>query len=362
MTFRRLLARLHAWVGLVALPVLLAVSLSGALLSIAPWALALSIPRVRADGSRVLPGSALVALVASALPPGETLASIEWGPPGRARTLTLRSGERWFVDPASGLVVGRQSSETWLERAIGAVQQVHVRLLAGSAGEWMVDLASFAALFSATSGLVLWWKSKRLRVARGSRGRRWWRELHDVTGLYGHLLILALALSGLLLAWEEPLYWLAGAQPEREPPVPHSHTPAPGEPAGIGVDEWITAATRALPGVPPMKLSLPATERSPVAVELWRTGRPGRSIVWLDRWDARVLRVDDFRTSPRAYRAHVLDRAVHTGELAGTASAAMALLGSLALALLAITGVVTWLRRPPRPARIRSGTSPPPSW
>lgn len=149
---------------------------------------------------------------------------------------------------------------------------------------------------------------------------------------------------------------LAGAQPIREPALPHSHSPAPGAPGKIGVDQWLEAASRALPGLPFIKLSLPATERSPVAVQFGRLGRPGRSTVWLDRWDGRVLRVDDFRTAPRAYRAHVLDRAVHTGDLVGAPSVLIALLGSLALAALAATSPVTWLMRAPAAARRASRT------
>jgi uncharacterized iron-regulated membrane protein len=355
-TFRWLLARLHWWSGLVAMPVLLCVALSGALLAISPWLLAAATPRARDVRATPLPESTLLARVSRDLPPGDAVGSIEWGGRDRAQLLTLRSGERWFVDPVDGSVLEKWRGETPLEHAIGVAHDFHVRLLAGQAGHWLVDLAAIVVLFSAVSGLYLWWKTKRLRIARAARGRRWWRDLHDVTGLYASLVIVALALSGVLLAWEEPLYWLAGAQPVREPALPHSHSPAPGAPDDVGVDQWLAAASRALPGLPPIKLSLPATERSPVAVQFGRSGRPGRSTVWLDRWDGRVLRVDDFLAAPRAYRAHVLDRAVHTGDLVGAPSVLIALLGTLALAVLAATSLVTWLLRTPAAARRASRT------
>jgi uncharacterized iron-regulated membrane protein len=265
------------------------------------------------------------------------------------QVLTLRSGERWVVDAAMGAVLARWRGEAPFERLIGVAHELHVRLLAGQAGQWMVDLATVMALVSIVSGLVLWWRNKRMTIASTSAGRRWWRDLHDVTGVYASLVIFALSFTGVLLAWEEPLYWVVGAQPSREQPLPRSRTVSPRE-AAVGADQWIAAATRALPGLPLLRLSLPASERSPAAVELGRPGRPGRSTVWLDRWDASVLRVDDFRSSPRAYRAHVLDRAVHTGELAGGPTLLLALLGSLALAVLAVTSIVTWLGRPSRVA------------
>lgn len=346
MRLRWMLARLHWWSGLVVTPVLLAVALSGALLAVAPWLLATSEPAPRDPRMPPLRESELLRRAAWLLTPGDDFASIEWGAPGRAQRLTLRSAERWFVDPATGAQLGRRLGDTRLERVIATVHEFHVRLLAGPAGQWMVDLASVVALFMAASGLGLWWRTKRVRIAAGARGRRWHRDLHDATGFYASLVIVALALSGVLLAWEEPLYWLAGAAPEREPAVPHSHLPEPGARPTIGVDQWIAAATRALPGMPVEKLLLPTNERSPVAVELGRTDRAGHGTVWLDRWNANVLRVDDFRTAPRAYRAHVLDRAVHTGALAGAPTMVAALLGSLALAALAVTSIVSWLMRP----------------
>jgi uncharacterized iron-regulated membrane protein len=341
MSVRRLLVRLHRWSGLTALPILFVVACSGAFLSLAPWLLAVSVPAVPDPRARALPESELLARTARFLSPGEHIATIEWTAPGRAQVLTLSSGDRLFVDPTSGIMLTRQRGDTSLESVMKVVHDLHVRLVAGLVGRWIVDLASVAALFMVASGLALWWRTKRLGIRADSRGRRWYRDLHDMIGIYSSVVIVALALSGILLAWEEPLYWIAGAPPVREPLLPHSHEPAAGD-TGVGPNEWIRAARASLPGQVPSKLTLPVRDRSPVSVEFRRPGRPGRSVVWLDRWNAHVLRVDDFRKAARAYRAHIFDRALHTGDLMGTPTAVIVLLGCMALAALAATGFTTW--------------------
>jgi len=182
-TFRRLLARLHWWGGLVAMPVLLCVALSGAVLAVAPWLTALSTPAAAHPGSVPLPESVLLARVSSALLPGDAIASVDWGARAGVQVLTLRSGEQWVADVATGTVLARWRGEAPFERVIGVAHAFHVRLLAGEAGQWMVDLATVMALVSVVSGLVLWWRKKRTTIASTSTGRRWWRDLHDVTGI-----------------------------------------------------------------------------------------------------------------------------------------------------------------------------------
>lgn len=347
MTFRRLLARLHWWTGIVAMPVLLVVSLSGALLVAAPWLTTAEMPVSRAPGRARLSESMLLARAGRLLPPGDSFASIEWPGPARAQLITLRSGARWFVDPSDGSVLSRRDGPTLLEDVIAMAHQIHVRLVAGTIGEWMVTLATAVALWMSFSGVILWWRTKRFRMGSHVRGRRWYRDLHGVLGIYSSVVIVVLTTSGLLLAWEQPLYWLAHARPEREPPLPRSHERTASDPLTLGVDDWIATSLRAAPGRPIAKLSLPATERSAVSVQLGPRGGPERTTVWLDRWNAHVLRIDDSRTGPRAVRAHVFARAMHTGDVAGVPTALVALLGCLSLAALAITSLASWLLRPP---------------
>jgi len=342
---RLVLARLHWWTGLLVMPVLFVVALSGAVLAVAPWLESAFMPG--APAGAVLGPSELLARAVRQLPADQAVASIDWTS-GRAPLLALRSGERWFVDPTTGRLIRHLAGQTPVESMIGVVHQVHVRLFAGAVGEWLVTIVSLVALFMTLSGVILWWRSKRLAIGRQAHGRRWFRDLHDALGVYSSLVIAGLALSGTLLAWEEPLYWAIGSQPEREPPLPHSRPPSPGEIARLGPDEWMATAKRALPGVPVFRLSLPSGDRSPVMVSFQGSGRPAVSTVWVDRWSAQVLRVDDFRTAPAAYRAHVYTRALHTGDLAGAPTVLVALLGSLALAALAFTAFVSWRMRPTR--------------
>jgi uncharacterized iron-regulated membrane protein len=157
--------------------------------------------------------------------------------------------------------------------------------------------------------------------------------------------LLVLALSGVLVAWERPLYWIARARPEHEPPLPHSAPPAHGSAGGAGVDAWLAAAGRALPGLAVDRLWMPSTARSAVQVRMRERDGFERSVVYLDRYDARLLRVDAAASGPRAFRAHVLNRAIHTGDVAGWPSRGLAVFASLAVAVLSGTGAVLWVKK-----------------
>lgn len=71
--------------------------------------------------------------------------------------------------------------------------EVHINLLGGRAGAWVVLVASFIGVLLQLGGLYLWWRTKSLAL-RFDRG--WWRasyDLHNVVGVVGLLLMGLLA-------------------------------------------------------------------------------------------------------------------------------------------------------------------------
>jgi uncharacterized iron-regulated membrane protein len=352
LTVRRFFLKVHLYVGLTAAAILLCTSLSGSVLAFQPDLDRWLHPALH----RVAPAAArrserdLLALVARTQAPGRDVSAIqrvEFGDTGTSQVFWLRSGARVYVDPYTGAILGTRTNLTALEEFLGGVHQFHVRLLAGNVGEWVVDIATSLLLVLVPSGVYLWWAKKRFAVRRGIGWRQFNWDVHSVAGIWSCAFVLLLALSGVLLAWEAPLYWLVHATPERELPVPHSVVPeGTGRAASAGdADEWLAAAGRALPGQATESLILPTKPRSAVQVVKHGLQGFGRSMVYVDRYDAHVLRVDDFADSPRAVRAHVVDRALHTGEISGLPARVVLALASLALATLIVTGTILWLKR-----------------
>lgn len=347
---RRLILKIHLYAGLAAAPILACAALSGSLLAfrsdIDRW-LNPALYRVAPTGPP-LAERELVAIVANeraARGAPAVIERVEFDGARVAHVFVTRSGARVFVDPYTGAILGKRDRPTAIESFMDAVLQFHVRLLAGNVGQRVVDVATLVLVLLIPSGGILWWSSKRLGIRPGATWRQINWDLHNVAGFYAGGVLLALALTGLLLGWEQPLYWMARARPQRELPVPHStgvatDTVPPGD-----VDAWLAAADRALPDQPTSQLRLPISSRSAVQVTKRGPRGLGGSTVYVDRYDAHVLRVDDVATGPRAYRAHVLDRALHTGEICGLPTRVLASLSSLALVVLVVTGSILWLKR-----------------
>lgn len=347
---RRLLLNVHLWLGLAAGAVLVCTALSGSVLAFQPeidrW-LHPSLHRVSGSSTRLSERELLARAAAASGSDAPAIERVELGGSNESQVVSMRSGARVYVDPHTGAILGIRTGATRLESVLGGIFQFHVRLLAGNAGQWIVDVATALVLLLVPSGVILWWNRKRLAIRGGANARQVIWDLHSVAGIYSSLVVTALAVSGLLLAWEQPLYWLARAKPERELAVPHSMVPAVTDAATTAgdPDAWLGAAARALPGSRAEQLLMPVTARSAAQVILRGPGGLGHSTVFVDRYDARVLRVDEFARGPRAVRAHVLDRAVHTGAIGGFAARMVLALASLAVAVLAVTGVILWWKR-----------------
>jgi uncharacterized iron-regulated membrane protein len=228
-------------------------------------------------------------------------------------------------------------------RFSATVLQLHVRLLAGDAGEWFVNGATVALLFIVPTGLLLWWRRPRFRLHKGSSRKRFLIDLHNVVGFYSAMFVLLLASTGVLLAMDEQLS--AVFKGWQMPAPPHSTVPANRVPAPTP-DLMLANARRAVSGGSVTQLTPARRPTSAVRIEMRGPGAFDRSTVYLDRYSAAVLRIDSLAQTPWWYRLHTAARAIHTGDVYGWTGKMLTLLSTLALAFLIVTGVMMWSRRP----------------
>lgn len=264
-----------------------------------------------------------------------------------AQIFVLASGRMVFVNPHNGVILGTRDQTSAGENFIAIIQELHVRLLAGNIGEWIVDSATAAVLLLLPTGLYLWWDKKRLTVKWAASWRRITWDLHNFSGVYGFVLVFVLAVSGLFVAFETPFYWLVHSQPWNPGAFPHSVAPL-GKHQSVrspDLDDLMRAANDALPNAETYQINLPVGPRSPVQVLKRGPGMAGHSTVYLDRYSGRVLRVDDLSKLPRAYRAHFINQAIHIGTITGLPSQILLSLASLALVISAITGCIIWWKK-----------------
>ena len=204
----RTIWRWHFYAGLFVMPLVLILSVTGAIYLFKP-----QIERWEEMAFRNLPTSGAVSPnvqvdAALAAFPGAQVHSYRLpDQPGDAALIHLGLGDGVamrdvFVSP-QGKVLGSLDPD-W--RIAALAHDIHGQLLLGSRGSWIVELAASWAIVMIISGLYLWWPKDR-RGGRGLGGIVWprlgagprvmLRDLHAVTGFWVAGLTLILLLTGL---------------------------------------------------------------------------------------------------------------------------------------------------------------------
>lgn len=392
----RLLWRWHFYAGLVVMPMLLLLALTGAVFLFKPqidhWQerhyRGLSVT------GELSPDAQLQAALKAY--PGATFHSYRLPEePGDAAMLhlALPGGEMRdvFVSP-QGRVLGSRDPETMISEV---VQKLHGQLLLGHPGSWVVEIAASWAIVLILSGLYLWWPRGRglagvLYPRLGGKGRLFWRDLHAVGGFWVSGLALVLLFTGLPwahawgsafkavreeLGWTRTAQdWTIGGTPVGDPHAEHDHAAMAAPMAGMD-HSAMAGMDHAAMGhgmMSPVRLSEMVAKAQgehlafPVLVTPpggpARFGRKG-SADWTVRSDAanRPLRVSisyDAMTGKELRREgqadkHVIDRVLaygiawHEGQLLGWFNQLIGLLTAIVLVILPVSGFVMWRRRKP---------------
>lgn len=331
----RLSLILHRWIGLAAAVFLALAALTGCLL-------------VFRDEPDFWP----VHSTACRLPDQQLLRRVEDDAPSahveainfasdHERTFLRSDGIRVHVDPCDGSIL-RKTSGT--DRFLATVQQLHVRLMAGTVGAWIVNVATAAVLLMIPTGLLLWWRKPQWTIRRHRSTRRMVVDLHNVSGFYAATFILILAATGALLGFERPLAMMLHVREWQAPAAPHSIEQRGGTIA-LDIDGLLARARSAVPDGTVTRMTLPRRRASAVRIELRGPGLFDQRTVFLDRYTGAMLRVDDLASTPLWYRLRAAALTLHTGDVFGLAGKLVAFLTGLSLAMLIITGTWMWSTR-----------------
>jgi len=372
----RTLWRWHFYAGLMVMPLILLLSLTGALY--------LFKPQVERWEERAYQGLPLVGAVS---PNAQAEAAIAAFPGSRFQSyrlpeqrgdaamihLALADGAAMrdvFVSP-QGRVLGSMDPE---RRVIAIDHDIHGQLLLGRAGSWIVELAASWAIVMILTGLYLWWpRGRRLagvvwpRLGHGKRAM--WRDLHAVTGFWVAGFALVLLVTGLPWtdAWGSAfkavrgeMGWVKGKQdwtiggrpPSGGEHAEHDHRAmlrmqASGA-AMPSLGQIVAKAER-------VHLPFPVIVSAPGADMAWTVksdtqNRPRRVTIRYDMATGKQLSREVFADK------HGIDRAVgygvawHEGQLFGWVNQLAGLLTAVMLIMLVVSGFVMWRRRRPEAA------------
>jgi uncharacterized iron-regulated membrane protein len=368
----RMLWRWHFYAGLVCMPFVVWLALTGSIYLFRPQIDAWVDRDVAALARTGTPETqAETVAAATAAVPGSTFAGVMLPEHAdqAARVLVARDGVRTrvYLHPDTLDVLKTiDEGATW-DRWIF---QLHGELMLGTPGSLVVELAASWAIVMILTGLYLWWprNAKGLggvlypRIGQGAK--RFWRDLHAVTGVWVSTLALFLLSSGMpwALVWGNSFKlireWTGNAPITQDwiiGPSGGEHAEHGGHDAqvvdhsahgGPGVDQ-VYASARALNLAPPVILT-PPTKASPY---WWAKSnsqnRPLRQDVAFDAMSGELATRDLFANK------HIIDQVVgvmiaaHEGQLFPPLNQVLGVLTAAGVVTLCISAFVMWRRRAP---------------
>ena len=366
--------RWHFYAGLLVLPVLMLLALTGGLYLFKDelTAIAQRPLTVVADGPGTTRPSTWVAQAELAAG-GKVRQLVVPARGDRSVQLTLDTddGARTaYVDPHTGQALGVGAPGGLM----GWVKRLHSLDLAGPVANLLVEIVAGWAIVLVATGIFLWWPRGRgggVVTVRGAPARRvFWRDLHAVTGVFAGLVIVFLAATGMpwsafwgkevrqittQAGWGRPRPPIAQPHHAGEAPVEgvpwalQAHAaPASGHAhASLGVDAMVERA-KAAGLTDGFTLTLPKSHGGawtaaymPDRVERTRT-------LYLDGGDGRVIADLGYRDFGPAAKVIEWGIAVHQGQQFGLLNKLVMLAGCIAIWLLGVSAIVMWWKRRPK--------------
>ncbi len=374
--------RWHFYAGLISLPFLMLMALTGAI-----YLFKAEIDDWQTRGVAAIPSSSV-----STVPAAWAEAALG-ALPGRVATLLVperedravrvtveaEDGSRRavFVDPATARVTGQAPAEGVTD----LVGQIHSLALFGPGLNILVEIVAGWAMILVATGIFLWWPRRReagVVAIKARAGRPLWRDIHAVTGLYAGAAIFFLAATGMpwSAVWGDQVMRAVREAGFGRPAAPAAsdwvHAEHADAPQGVGwslehagmtamaaplnLDRIVASAEDA--GLArPYLITLPASEDRAVTVAYQNTRSEDARVIYFDRSGDILRDIDaaDFGTGARAFEWGI---AVHQGTQYGQINRWIMLAACVSVWVLAISALMMWWKRRPK-GRLGAPTAPP---
>ncbi|MEA1833444.1 PepSY domain-containing protein [Methylobacterium durans] len=372
--------RWHFYAGLLCLPFLILLSVTGSLYLfkdeinatlfahrtiVAPQAAApMSPDRLIFNASEAVPSATPIALTD---PADAASAAVVTMAEGAGKILV-------YLDPYNGNVLDRVARD---DEFMMVVRRLHSLAYFGPVANGVIEVVAGFAIILVVTGTYLWWPRRQaggvISLRETPRRRVWWRDLHAVTGFVAGAGLLFLASTGLpwsiwwgqqVRTWSNEAgvgqpraLWADKAVsnvPMREmlttagwamqdAPVPLSE-PAAAPAIGLG---QAVAILRDL-GMPRgFEVSLPVGDRGVFAAAAYPHDVTRQRMISLDQYTGKPLVDVRFGDLGGVARAIQYGIGIHKGEHWGRANQLAMLAFCLATLLLAVTAAVMWWKRRP---------------
>lgn len=385
--------RWHFYAGLLVIPFLLNLAITGGLylfkdelndliyghyLNIAP------------QNTPPLAPSAIVAKALAAVP--GTMKS--YLPPDTAHAAAIvgiksatDGSVRVYVNPYTGDVLGHFADGGAAKSPImQLIRKIHSLDYFGWVANRLVELAAGWSIVLVVSGIYLWWPRNKgvgvFKIRAGSTKRPFWRDLHAVTGIYTGAFILFLALTGLPWSgfWGAKLNLYADAAGLGYPPqfwneVPPSTVPmkdamtqtswslenvpmpessptsSPTSTPGVGANIGLDKAVALFDGLGIRKgyaVDLPAGTTGVYSASVFPDQVGFERVIHLDQYTGKVLFDGGFKELGPVGKTVEWGVSVHMGQEYGRPNQLLMAAACLAIVAMCLSAIVMWWKRRPQ--------------
>lgn len=363
---RRLWLNVHLWLGVIVMIPVVVLGISGSVLTFQDeFDRALSPSRYAVSAGQPATPSRLLEAARGAVGDAFVVTSIRLpeheGDPaiaqarakGRPAPGRPPQGRRIWIDPGSTRVLDVADPRAGV---FGALHQVHGSLMIPDIGRRVVGWMGWSLLISALTGIWLWWPRAMPFLAgfRWARSTRFTYNLHHLVGFWIAIPLAVLAATGIYISFPQSartftqVVTLASAPQQRgNEGGPQRGGAAPLEHTHLDIDQVAMIARTSAPNTRVVAITLPTRPRGDDAPS-WR--------VDIDRnGEISTLQIKDETGAPSDARANgdptaQLVRRIHDGDNQSLIWRVLIFLAGLAPALLGVTGLIIWLRRPKRGA------------
>lgn len=277
-----------------------------------------------------------------------------------------------FIDPHDAAILGRIRDGGIMQ----TVKQLHSLALTGPIGNRLVEVVAGWAVLLVITGLYLRWPragNKALALRGRPGGRLFWQDIHGSLGFLAAGVILFLAVTGMpwtdvwggalrsVVAsndWGRPkapvLPWAASTK-DVLPWTLRAGGASSGTSGDVGVDEVMRIAGRRGAGKG-YSLILPPTRGAPYLVVTSVVAAQDARAITIDAGSGAVVQDVDWRNFGPGAKTVEWGIATHQGQQYGEANRLLMLAGCMVLLALCATGPILWWKR-----RRHGKLGPPPS-
>jgi len=371
MPIKKILGKIHLWLGLASGIVVFVVAITGCIYAFKPEIEnALQSYRfVKPQDAPTLPPSALRAIAEKELP-GKHIHGIMYDVPDRAAQVYFFEIEpeyyyyAVFINPYTGEVTKVKDMEAdFFQFTLNG----HFYFwLPWHIGQPFVATMTLVFVVMLISGIVLWWPKnrkaapQRFTIKWGARWRRKNYDLHNVLGFYASCIALLLGFTGLVWGFQwfaKGLHTVAGGKMSLQYYEPTSAVPAITANADrvaidrVAIDRVWDLMKQEYPTAQTIEVHVPETDSSSIAAN----ANPDRSVYWktdyryFNQYTLEELEVDHIYS--KLENANAGDKLlrmnydIHVGAIAGLPGKIIAFLASLIVASLPVTGFFVWWGR-----------------